>query len=310
MPELPEVQTTVNGINAYAKNLAIKDVWTDYKSAHHSGKDNIKDPAFFAHFKKLAIGAKITESTRRAKNVLIHLSNGYTVIVHMKMTGHVLYGEYEKIFDKEKKREKWQAKGPGPLQDDPYNGHIRLVFTLSNKKHLVLSDLRRFAKVSIAKTDALHVSEHLSESGPEPLEDSFDFAAFKERLSRRPNAPIKQVLMDHTVISGIGNIYSDEILWRSNVHPLSKTKSIPSAEISLMFKAMKETLQKGIDFGGDSMSDYRNLLGESGKFQEKHNAYRKTGEKCSKPKCKGTIGRLKVGGRSAHFCDVHQKLYK
>lgn len=308
MPELPEVQTTVDGINAHVKGLAIKDVWTDYKSAHHAGKDNIKDPAFFETFKKLVVGAKINGSTRRAKNVLIHLSKGYTVIVHMKMTGHVLYGTYEKTFNKEKNREEWRAKDEGPLRDDPFNGHIRLVFTLSNGKHLALSDLRRFAKVTITKSDEMHISEHLSSSGPEPLDDSFDLKAFKERLSKKLNGPIKQVLMNHEVVAGIGNIYSDEILWRAGVHPLEKVRDVPDRILALVFRAMKETLQKGIDFGGDSMSDYRNLLGESGEFQDRHNAYRKTGERCSKSGCKGIIRRIKVGGRSAHFCDAHQKL--
>ncbi len=116
-------------------------------------------------------------------------------------------------------------------------------------------------------------------------------------------------MMNHEVISGIGNIYSDEILWRSGVHPLSKVAKIPPAKFPLMFKAMKATLKSGIDFGGDSMSDYRNIHGERGKFQERHNAYRKTGQACSKPGCKGVIRRLKLGGRSAHYCDSHQKLY-
>jgi formamidopyrimidine-DNA glycosylase len=310
MPELPEVQTTVDGINKHVKGLAITDAWTDYKSAFYLGKDNINDPAFWKKFKKAVVGGKITEAARRAKNVLVHLSNGYTVIIHMKMTGHVLYGKYEKAFNKEKKRDEWLAVGPGPLRDDPFNRHIRLVFSLSNGRHLALSDMRKFAKVTLSKSDALHISKHLSESGPEPLEESFMLPAFRERLARRASGPIKLVLMDHTVIAGIGNIYSDEILWRAGIHPLERVKDIPASKISAIFKAMKETLKKGIDFGGDSMSDYRNILGESGEFQDRHNAYRKTGKKCPKPGCTGTIVRIKLGGRSGHFCDTHQKLLK
>lgn len=307
MPELPEVQTTVDGINEAAKGLFIRDAWTDYKSAFHAGKDNIKDPAFFGRFRKLVKGARIEGASRRAKNVLIHLSNGYTVIVHMKMTGHVLYGRYEKRKAASGKEE-WFAKDAGPLRDDPFNRHIRLVLALSDGRHLALSDLRRFAKVTIAKTDELHVSEHLASSGPEPLDESFDLAAFKERIGKRPNGAIKQVLMDHSIVAGIGNIYSDEILWRAGIHPLEKAKDIAAAKAKAMFSAMKETLRKGIDFGGDSMSDYRNIRGEAGAFQDRHNAYRKTGKPCPKPGCKGIIRRLKVGGRSAHYCDVHQAL--
>src|SRR3990167_6194406 len=96
MPELPEVQTTVNGINRYIKGLVIKDVWTNYKSPYHKGKDNIKDPKFFRKFKKKIIGKKIIDAERRAKNVIINLSGGAVILVHMKMTGHLLFGDYVK----------------------------------------------------------------------------------------------------------------------------------------------------------------------------------------------------------------------
>jgi formamidopyrimidine-DNA glycosylase len=127
---------------------------------------------------------------------------------------------------------------------------------------------------------------------------------------KRPNGYIKQIFMDPEIVAGIGNIYSDEILWRAGIHPLERVKNVPDKKWAIIWKAMKETLRRGIDFGGDSMSDYRNLLGEKGKFQEKHNAYRKTGKKCGKPGCGGTIVKIKVGGRSGHYCDTHQKLLK
>ncbi len=308
MPELPEVQTTVNGINEHATGLAITDVWTNYNSPHHEGKDNIKDPKFFTQLKKIIRGASITGASRRAKNVLIHLSNSHTIIIHMKMTGHVLYGAYKK--QKVDRKEAWVASEPGPLRDDAFNRHIRLVFSLSNGKHLALSDLRKFAKVTLVPDKELHTSEHLAKSGPEPLDESFGVKIFTERLMRRPNGPIKTVLMDHEIIAGIGNIYSDEILWRAGVHPLEKVSSIPSVKMKSMFDAMRVVLNKGIHLGGDSMSDYRNILGESGDFQDKHNAYRKTGTPCLKRGCPGTITRIKLGGRSAHFCSTHQKLSK
>src|SRR4051794_28495006 len=94
MPELPEVQTTVNGLNAEVKGLKVTDIWTNYKSNFHKGKENVKDPPYFRVFKKNAIGQKITHASRQGKNVLIHLSNKKTILVHMKMTGHFLYGKY------------------------------------------------------------------------------------------------------------------------------------------------------------------------------------------------------------------------
>ena len=114
--------------------------------------------------------------------------------------------------------------------------------------------------------------------------------------------------MDPSIVAGIGNIYSDEILWRAGVHPASIVERIPEKNLKLMFTAMKRVLKEGIKFGGDSMSDYRNIKGEIGYFQEHHEAYRRTGKKCSRDK--GVIERMIVGGRSAHFCSFHQKLFK
>lgn len=306
MPELPEVETTVRGIRTYVKGKKITDVWTDYLSVSHKGKDNIKDPAYFSTFKKILVGVMIIGADRRAKNILIHLSNDHTLLIHMKMTGHVLYGKY--LFDKKKKRDPWTAADEGPLQD-PFNAFIHFVISFSDGTQLALSDMRKFAKITLIKTSLLSESLHTAHLGPEPLTDFFTLEIFKERLMKRPNAPIKSALMDQELIAGIGNIYSDEILWRAGVHPESRFAHIPARQISLMFTAMKEVLKKGIDFGGDSMSDYRNLDGERGTFQEHHQAYRRTHLKCMKKGCRGTIVRKVIRTRSAHFCDTHQELY-
>lgn len=289
MPELPEVQTTVNGLNKTVRGRKIVDVWTSYNSAYFKDKEEIKNPKFFRKFKKLVIGKKILKAERRAKNILIHLSGGYTILIHMKMTGHLLYEGYKQ---------------------DPFNSHIRLYFTLDNKKKLYLSDLRKFAKVTLIDTNKLDESLHLEGLGPEPLDKSFTYQVFKERFLKRPKGKIKQVLMDQRLISGIGNIYSDEILWRANVHPLSLSGKIPDKNLKLMYRASQETLKRGIALGGDSMSDYRNIYGERGKFQDRHSAYQKHKTKCVKKGCRGILERIVVGARSAHFCPRHQKLFK
>ncbi len=312
MPELPEVQTTVNGINDEVTGLKIIDVWTDYRSHFHKGKDNIKNPRYFETFKKRVVGAKITKAERQGKNILVHLSNKTTMLVHMKMTGHFLYGRYELTPIKSEDgttAEMWQPfLKTGPLRD-PFNKYIHLVFTLSNKKHLAFSDLRRFGKVFLFETENAHTLEDLMYLGPDPLSKGFSASTLKERLLTKPRGMIKQVLMDQHVVSGIGNIYSDEILWASGIHPLSIIRNLPEEKIKLMWKYSQEILKKGINFGGDSDSDYRNIYGEPGKFQNKHNAYRRTGKPCPKRGCNGTIERLKVAGRSAHYCNVHQVIY-
>lgn len=310
MPELPEVQTTVNGLNASIRGLKILDVWTDYNSSFHHGKDSIKDPAYFTRFKKAVTGAKVERVDRIAKNILVRIAKGgekSVILIHMKMTGHIMIGRYE--FDKKAARDPWRpAPDASPALRDPYNRFIHLVFTLSNKKQLVLSDMRKFAKVTLIPETELERTVHLFGIGPDPLKKEFTFEAFKERLERRPTGRIKNVLMDQTVIAGVGNIYSDEALWRTGLHPEERVMNIPDSYLKKLYPALLAVLRKGIDFGGDSMSDYRNIDGERGKFQEHHNVYRKTEQKCSKPGCKGTIIRKVVGGRSAHFCDIHQKL--
>ena len=284
MPELPEVQTTVNGLNQTVKGKKIVDVQTNYNSPHYVGRDDIKNPKFFALFRKKVKGTKILKAERRAKNILIHLSNRQTILVHMKMTGHFVYNR-------------------------PATTFVRLDFKLNNGKHLVLSDLRKFAKVTLVKTDGLEKSFHLEHLGPEPLDKNFQFPNFNFQIQKKPKGRIKQVLMDQSLISGIGNIYSDEILWRVGIHPLSHPNKIPERNLKAMFKAMKETLRKGLDFGGDSMSDYRNIKGEKGNFQNYHQAYKKTGRKCGRKDCGGIIKRIVIGARSAHFCPAHQKLF-
>lgn len=310
MPELPEVHTTAIMLHKLIKGLEISDVWTDYGGKIHEGKDNIKDPKFFRKFRVAIIGAKIKNVDRRGKNVLINLDNGQTILVHMKMTGQLLYGTYKKLNPKPSALNpaSWVAVAPKELKD-PYSRFVHFLISFTNGKHLALSDVRKFAKITLLPTKTAHETEHLSDIGPEPLENSFNFEKFKARLLTRPNGKIKQVLMEPNVVSGIGNIYSDEILWDSNIHPLSIVSKIPAPQLRKMFHSMKLLLKRGIKFGGDSTSDYRTPLGTKGNFQHHHKAYRNTGKPCERKACKGTLRRLKLGGRSAHFCDKHQSEY-
>jgi len=303
MPELPEVQTTVNGLMRHMKGRIITDVWTDYFSPFHSGKNNIKNPLYFKKFQKAVTGGTVIQVERRAKNILIHLNNGYTVLIHMKMTGHLLYGEYS--YDAHKKS--WHTQEKGPLQD-PFNRFIHFVFTLSNGKQVALSDMRKFAKVTFEQSSLLAEAPEFKKLGPEPLSPSFSPEVLHARLLKRPNGKIKTVLMDQHVVAGIGNIYSDEILWHSCVHPEKRVRELTSQEVQQMHKATIEILKRSISLGGDSMSDYRNILGEKGGFHPYHSAYRQHGKQCTYRNCSGVIQRLKIGGRSAHFCDTHQKM--
>jgi formamidopyrimidine-DNA glycosylase len=314
MPELPEVHTTVTGIQNNVVGHKIIDAWSDYDSSYFRGKNDIRDKKYFNEFRKLVTNEKIISAERRAKNILIHLSNNKTILIHMKMTGHVLYGEY--VFSKKSHanlgidwKSPWKPIHPPSLRD-PFNRHIHFVLILDKEMHVALSDSRKFAKVTLINTDTRYSSVHLRDIGPEPLEKEFTFKIFSERLSRMPNKPIKISLMDQKLIAGIGNIYADESLWRAKIHPSSITNKIPENILKELYKSIRTTLSKGIDFGGDSMSDYRNIHGEKGKFQEEHMVYQRKNELCKNKGCKGKIERIVVGGRGTHYCSDHQKLYK
>lgn len=290
MPELPEVETTVRGLQKTIKNLVIKNVWTDLATKDKRKQNTVADVKYFKIFKKEILEQKIISIERRAKNILINLSGNKTILIHLKMTGYLFYGK------------------------DPKIKFAHVIFSLSNKKYLVLSDLRKFGKITLLDPEgkstsygASTKSSYLAHLGPEPLDKNFTLEKLTECLNKKLNGKIKTVLMDQSVIAGIGNIYSDEILWRAGIHPERKVSKLKESEIKLIFKAIKETLTKGIYFGGDSMSDYRNIYGLPGKFQLHHEAYRRAGEKCRKLNCKGIIKRKVINSRSAHFCSAHQR---
>ncbi len=198
MPELPEVQTIVSDLKKVLPGLKITGFWTDIPS--------------FRKIKDKAVARKILDLERKGKNILIQLSGNLTLLIHQKMTGHLLYGKW-----KVKGRE-WKSIIPGPL-NDPENRFIRLLFFLSNGRQLALCDMRKFAKALTWPTDKLAELNDIKNLGTDPFDKNFTFRRFKEIIAKK-SGKIKTVLMDQSLISGIGNIYFDEILWLPSVHPL------------------------------------------------------------------------------------------
>lgn len=287
MPELPEVETTILGLKKKVLGRTFVDVWTDFEKL-------IKRPKGLEAFKKEIKGKKIENVARRGKNILFHLSGGKILLIHQKMTGHLLFGNWE-LEDGV-----WKSKIPGPLAEDKMNKFLHLIFWLDGKKMMALSDLRKFAKVELWSKEELEKSEGFVALGPEPLENIFDLEKFKERLDKKRNGKIKQVLMDQAIIAGIGNIYSDEILWRAKINPFRAIKTLSAEELKRIYHAMKDVLPKAVEVGGESISDYRTPSGEKGGFDALRKVYRREGEKCGR--CGTKIKRAKLGGRSAHFC--------
>lgn len=284
MPELPEVETIVRDLKRFVPGLKITDVWTDVKN--------------FKKIKREVVGEKILKVERRGKNILIGLTHDKTLLVHQKMTGHLMYGKWVR------KGNRWKSALPGPMRDDPENRFIHLVLFLGNGRQIALCDMRKFAKVIILPTGK--IPKEFEKMGPEPFDQKLTAKKFSEIIKNK-SGKIKTVLMDQNVIVGIGNIYSDEILWLAGVHPLKKSSTLKDSELKKIYKAMKMVLAKAIKARGSSYIDYRDAQGKKGKYQEMHLAYQMTNKKCKK-RDGGIIKKIRVGGRSAHFCPIHQKL--
>ncbi len=286
------METIIKNIKKKVLYRTFLDVWTDARKIIHKPKD-------FKEFKKQLKGKKIQKVWRRGKNIIFNLSQDFSLLVHQKLTGHLLYGRWLL------KNGKWQpADKDNKFLKDSVNTFLHLIFFLDNKKMLALSDLRKFAKVELWKTSDFENSEELKKLGPEPLAEGFNFKKFKQALLKK-KGKIKQVLMNQEVIVGIGNIYADEILWEAKVHPLKEISNLKEGELKAIYKNMGNILKKAIKLRGTSISDFRDLAGSPGFFAKERKVYQKEGEKCSR--CGTIIQRIKIGGRSSHFCPKCQK---
>jgi len=331
MPELPEVQTTINGLNQKVLLRTFVDVWSDWgkivrlrSSFDGATAGQVKKPKDFEQFKKEIKNKKIKKIWRRAKNIIFDLSDGHSLLVHQKMTGHFLIGYW--VLDDGC----WKPKQKGVLQEK-VNTYIHLMFWLSGNLMLALSDVRKFAKVELWKTNELLNSEEFKNLGPEPLDKKFTLEKFKDALKNkksrlrfngdaarqgktllRPSlnsglrkGKIKQILMNPEIIAGIGNIYSSEILWQARIHPEKNIAKLSEKELKLLYQAIKKVLKLGVKLGGESFSDYRRVDGSKGDFDTERKVYQKEGQKCSR--CGAKIKRIKLGGRSAFFCPNCQR---
>jgi len=295
MPELPEVQTIVDDLNKKIIGRRITGVWFDAPKI-------IKKPKS-REFEKQIKGLKIKAVKRLGKNILIYLTDNYLLLIHQKMTGHLLVGRW-KIQKIAKTKFKVTNLDKGPLQER-VNDYIHLIFYLDNGQQLALSDLRKFAKVLFGSKEEIEKSPDLKKIGPDPLAKIFKESDFIKLISRQKRK-IKQVLMEQSVISGIGNIYSDEALFLAKINPFRPANKIAKKELKNLYSAIKNVLKKAIKLRGTSISDFRDTSGKTGSYGEKRLIYRKEGQACSR--CQTPIKRVKIGGRSAHFCPHCQKL--
>lgn len=308
MPELPEVETIVRDLNKKIIGDKIVDVWTDF-----SGPNKQKYPPSLKiqqlsitnlkNFKKELVNREIIKILRRAKYILIELKGEKILLIHQKLTGHLLLGKWKV---KKISSLKFQVSSliKGSLEEK-INNYIHAIFYLSSGRMLGLSDLRKFSKVIIGDKNIILTLDEIKKLGPEPLKRSFTFKKFIKSLKDQKR-PIKEVLMNQEVIAGIGNIYSSEILWEAKIYPFKKVDKLKLKELKAIFQAIKKILKKAIKLRGDSVIDYRDIYGKKGKYQEIQNVYQREGKPCFR--CKSIIKRIKIGGRSTFYCPKCQKI--
>ncbi len=273
MPELPEVETIVNDLRPRIEGRRFTGVSVYCPEMVHKSS--------VAELKRRLPGQVIKKIARRGKYLIFRLTSGEALILHLRMTGSLRLSQ----------------KGKPLAEPSPY---VRAVFSLDNGTELLFTDRRKLGTISLVKDE----SEEIGKLGPEPFDTSFTPKALAERLSKH-KAPIKAVLCDQEVIAGIGNMYADEALFFSGIHPLRAANSLSDVEIKRLHKAIREVLTKAIGNGGASISDYRRPTGEKGSQQYDFYAAHRGGQTCKV--CTTPIERIAVRNRGTYFCPKCQK---
>lgn len=287
MPELPEVETVRIGLAGFLPGRTITNVVHDWPKGFPNAETDVKT---------FLIGATVTEVRRRAKVLLIDLNTDYTLVIHLKMTGQMVFrGD----------RERFGAGHPnqslvGSLPDKS----TRVTFTFSDNTHLFFNDQRKFGWVRLMPTTEVEQLDFFQKVGPEPLAADFTSRDFIKRLLRRPKSNIKAVLLDQTIVAGIGNIYADESLWGAKIHPETAVKDIPEAQLEDLFKKLQAVLILSIEKGGSTDRNYVNAEGKHGSYLTFANVFRREGKPC--PRCGTIIIKTRVAGRGTHLCPTCQ----
>ena len=289
MPELPEVEVVKRSLTNKTQNLIVKAVKiNDGRLRYKINRNKIKK----------IIGLKFKKISRRSKYLLFFFNKDIVMLVHLGMTG--------KFFFVNSKRRKYKTSFYYDLNEDKDKKHDRIIFDLSNNQKLIYNDIRKFGFIKILKNVDLDLNSHLINLGPEPFEKNFNSEYFENYIRHR-NRDIKDVLMDQKFISGIGNIYANEILFSSRLKPSRKAKLIKPHEIKRIIKFTKSILSRSIKLGGSSIKDFTSSNKKKGSYQQYFNVYGKKGEICPSSNCKNKIIKIMISNRAAFYCSKCQK---
>lgn len=273
MPELPEVESVRLGLEKAVVGKTIQDVSVYWPRI-------IDSPAvdeFINHLK----GQLIESVGRRGKFLLIYL-NDYVLISHLRMEG--------KYFIK--------------ARQDNIEKHTHVIFHLKGNLDLRYNDVRKFGRMTLVERGTEDAHKSLIKLGPEPVETDLSFENMKAYLSNKSRA-IKTILLDQAMVTGVGNIYADEILFQAKINPKTPGYTLSDQELKKLRQAIIEIIAEAIKHGGSTIRTYHNMLGEDGSYQNFHQVYGKRGEPC--PRCNNPIEKIQLNGRGTHYCPHCQK---
>ncbi|MEE5988642.1 DNA-formamidopyrimidine glycosylase [Ligilactobacillus equi] len=274
MPELPEVETVRRGLRKLVQGSRITEVEIMYPKMIEG------DSREFA----TTLRGKVLEGVdRRGKFLLLRFSDGWTVVSHLRMEGKYFV----------------EKKGA------PIRKHTHVIFNLDDGRQLRYNDVRKFGRMRLIKTGSETQLPSLKKLGPEPVAADFKVAAFYQGLQKKKKA-IKPALLDQNLVTGLGNIYVDEVLWMSKIHPQTPCNHLTQADVQILHDNIIQELARAVEAGGTTIRSYTDAFQNEGGFQFELQAYQKTGQPC--PRCQTPIERIVVGQRGTHFCPNCQQV--
>ena len=283
MPELPEVETVLRGISPILEGNQI-----DYAQVN---RPDLRRP-FPNNLAKRLKNRKINFLHRRSKYILIDLSGGETLIMHLGMSGRIIISQ--------------KVAGTFHHNTNHSQQHDHFILHLKDNHQLTFNDPRRFGVIDLLRTENLELSGMLSQIGPEPLSNSFNEAYFVSTL-RLKKTNIKSALLDQRVVAGLGNIYVCEALFRAGISPKRQALRISHKKLSSLVPIIKEILLEAISSGGSSLRDFRNASGDLGYFQHSFDVYGREDQDCYNTECDSKIKRITQAGRSSFYCSNCQR---
>jgi len=305
MPELPEVETVVTELRKKLKDKRIKDVRILLPKIVAMGPlvvSNLRktDGAQAIKFAKTLKGKKISGVTRRAKMIIIDLEGKLAILVHLKMTGQLIYLNQNEL---DKQIRLFNTEKSNLVRLPAKSTHV--IFEFTDHSRLFYNDFRQFGYLKLVTDKELPEVPELQNYGPEPLEKTFTLSVLEKIMTKRPNMKLKQFLLDPTLIVGIGNIYSDEIAFVAKLKPTRLIKSINSESKKLLFKAIQKVLADAVKKGGSSVGDFVHPDGTWGTYGKVHKVYGRSKKGCFI--CGSIIKSMKFNGRTGSFCPKCQK---